>query len=71
MSTVTDQLMEKGEIRGEAKAILLVLKTRLGKVPKSTSDAVHAITTSKTLEKLTKLAAKCESLEEFEQKLNK
>ena len=65
MSTVADQLMA----RGKADTIITFLKARFGKMPKSASDAVHAVTDSKTLEKLTKLAAKCESLDEFTEAL--
>ena len=60
----------EGVAEGKAEAILLVLKTRLGKVPKSTGDAINAITNRKMLEKLTKVAAKCGSLTEFESALN-
>ena len=82
-TTLWDQLIEEGKAEGktegkaegkaegEAKAIVLVLKTRLGRVPKSIKDAVHAITDSKTLEKLTKLAVTCKSLAEFEKALKK
>ena len=56
---------EEGLAEGEAKAIHLVLQARFGKVPKSASDAVHTITDPKVLEKLTKLAATCKSLDEF------
>ena len=59
----------QGETRGEAKAILLVLKTNHGRVPKSTCDAVRAVTDLKVLEKLTVLAAKCKSLDEFNKAL--
>jgi len=59
----------RGEVKGEAKAINLVLKTRFGRLPKSTADAVRAITDQKMLEKLTKLAVKCETLEEFNKAL--
>ena len=73
--TIFDEKYEagvaEGVAEGEARAILLVLKTRLGKVPKSTGDAIHAVTNQRVLEKLTKVAAKCESLTEFESALNK
>jgi len=59
----------QGETRGEANAILLVLKTNHGRVPKSTRDAVRAITDPKMLKKLTILAAKCKTLEEFNKAL--
>ena len=75
MSTTTaaDQFVAEGivigRVEGETKAILVVLKARFGKVPKSTGDAVYAVTDPKTLEKLTKLAAKCESLDDFNKAL--
>jgi len=59
----------EGEAEGEANAILLFLKTNHGRVPKSIRDAVRAITDRKVLEKLTILAAKCKSLEEFNKAL--
>ena len=59
----------KGEAKGESKAIVAFLKARFGKIQKSTGDAIHAITDPKTLEKLTKLAAKCESLDDFNKAL--
>ena len=67
MSTTTaaDQFVAEGK----AEAIITFLQVRFGKVPKSTSDAVHAVTDSKPLEKLTKLAAKCESLDDFNKAL--
>ena len=64
-----DELEERGEARGEANAVLVFLKTRYGRVPKSTCDAVRAITDLKMLNKLTKLAAKCKTLEEFNKAL--
>jgi hypothetical protein len=39
IKTIFDEKYEAGVAEGEARAILLVLKTRLGKVPKSTGDA--------------------------------
>jgi hypothetical protein len=60
---------EEGEAIGEAKAILLVLKTRLGAIPTSVSDAVYAITDPILLENLTILASTCKTLDEFEQTL--
>jgi len=54
---------------GEARAIITFLQVRFGKVPKSTSDAVHAVTAPKPLEKLTKLVAKSESLDDFNKAL--
>ena len=56
---------EEGVAKGEAKAIHLVLQARFGKVSQSVSDTVHAITDPDVLENLTKLAATCESLDEF------
>jgi hypothetical protein len=64
-----DVLEEQGEARGETKIINLVLKTRFGRVPKSTCDAVRAITDLKVLDKLAKLALKCETLDEFKKAL--
>jgi hypothetical protein len=59
----------QGEARGEANAILDFLKVRYGRLPKSTRDAVRATTDLKALKKLTILAAKCETLEEFNKAL--
>jgi len=59
----------EGKAEGEANAILLFLKTSHGRIPKSIRDAVRAITDRKVLEKLTILAAKCKSLEEFNKAL--
>lgn len=70
---LADELFDEGVAvgiaRGEADAILLFLKTRLGRVPKSTSDTVRMITDRKVLKKLTALAAKCKTFEEFSKAL--
>ena len=76
MSTTTaaDQFIKegfvKGEIHGESNAIIVVLKARFSKLPKSTDDAIRAITDLKVLNKLTALAATCQSLDEFTKALN-
>ena len=81
--TAADDFEERGEARGEARgkaigkaigeanAIHLILKTRFGRIPKSISDEIHAIANLKTLEKLTVLAIKCKTLDEFKTALKK
>ena len=71
MSTTTaaDQFVAEGIVIGRVGGIITFLQVRFGKLPKSTSDAIHAITDPKALEKLTKLAAKCESLDDFNKAL--
>jgi len=64
-----EQGVARGKAEGEAKAILAFLRTRFGRLPKSTADAVRATTDLKVLDKLTKLAAKCETLDEFKKAL--
>jgi len=61
----------RGEARGKANSILLFLKTNHGRVPKSTCDAVRAITDLKMLEKLTVHAAKCKTLDDFNEALKR
>ena len=64
-----DELEDELKASTEANAVLVFLKARYGRVPKSTCDAVRAITDLKVLNKLIKLAAKCKTLDEFKKAL--
>jgi predicted transposase YdaD len=65
---------EEGEAAGIEKGIetlLRILTKRLGDVPPALRENLHAIHDLDVLGQLTDVALDCQSLEEFEQALNK
>ena len=71
MNAAKQEGREEGREEGCAKTIVAFLEARFGLVPESISDAVRAINDLEVLNHLTKIAAKCESLAEFENALKK
>jgi hypothetical protein len=68
MATAQELLLEgkaEGEAIGEKRAILTVLGARFGEVPQQIAKSVNSYTDHIALESLTVLAAKCKSLDEF------
>jgi len=58
-----------GEVEVIANIIFIILEVRFGKLPKSTCNAVRAITDMKEINKLLKLAGKCKTLDKFNKAL--
>jgi predicted transposase/invertase (TIGR01784 family) len=61
--------VEAGEIRGEVKAILALLRSRFTEIPQSIIDSLGQRTDLVALESLVVLAATCASLDEFTEAL--
>ncbi|MDR0391987.1 MAG: DUF4351 domain-containing protein [Planctomycetaceae bacterium] len=71
-STLEEQYIkgiEEGEIKGEIRAILVLLNKRFHKVPDSIVRSLNLYTDTIALESLGELALDCETLEEFEREL--
>jgi hypothetical protein len=76
MSTMENLLQQgeikgeiKGKIKGKAEAISAFLKARFGKVPQVVTKTINTYTDPSALDSLTKLAATCQSLDEFKKGL--
>ena len=61
--------IENTKMKAMVDAVLLVLEARFNDVLLKTADAVRSIKDLEILNRLTKLAAKCDSLAEFNQAL--
>jgi hypothetical protein len=68
-ASLAEELIQQGEARGMAKGraegIILVLKTRFNSVPEKIQKRVRACFNPEQLETWIRLAASCQSLEEF------
>ena len=59
----------EGKAEGEARAVVRILTTRFGRVPRAVSERVLAIGDLVVLDSLTELAVTCKSLDEFKKAL--
>lgn len=65
MPTLAQIFIDKGKVESKTEAVLTVLNARFDKVPQTIHDAVVATTDIAQLDRMTVLAAKCKSLDEF------
>ena len=75
MSTMVEEWIAEGEVKGKAEgkaeSILLFLSSRFQAVPASLEERIKAITNVDQLDDLTRSAATCGSLEDFERTLGR
>ena len=69
MPSIAQMYVKEGKIEGKTESIFAILEARFGRVPSAIHDAVTQITDIGVLGQLVLLATKCETLEEFEEKV--
>lgn len=73
MTKFAQQILERGEDRGEVKglreAVIIFLQTRFGKIPADIREKIHAVDSRERLIQLNREACQSNSLDEFKEHL--
>ncbi len=59
----------KGEVKGQAKSVIKFLSFRFGEVPSGIQKELMNLKDARRIEEMLELAATCQSLKEFQNKL--